>query len=476
MMRLPGSTAEVPIPESPLERVVGQEEAVRIARIVARQKRHLLLVGAPGTGKSMIAQAIASLLPRPTQEVSVLHNPESPERPIVEISTPDKAKTRQRKALPAGVLAAVSEVPVSVAEGLGYRCRRCAGVSASTDSVCPMCGADKYRSAQSPFDDLIYSASGEVRKEKMRLMRKAQGGREEAVVYERGDNGMVRMLTDEEYRELERERRASPRKVILAIDRSVFVQATGASETELLGDVRHDPYGGHPEAGTLPYLRVLPGAIHEAHQGVLFVDEISTLGYLQRFILTAMQEKRFPITGRNPSSSGASVRVDGVPCDFILVAALNTNDMSSLLPPLRNRIIGDGYEVLLAMTMPDNEENRMKLVRFVAQEVRKDGKIPHASGEAVNELIEEARSRARRIDDAHDSLTLRMRGLSGLVKLAGDIASLEGSPLIEAKHVKEAKSKAFTIEEQIGARFQSWWKAGESDFGNVKRGQSSEVA
>ncbi|MDD5317125.1 MAG: ATP-binding protein [Candidatus ainarchaeum sp.] len=476
-MLVQSSTAEVAIPASPLDRVIGQDDAVRIARIAAMQRRHLLLVGAPGTGKSMIAQAVASLLPRPTQEVAVLHNPENPERPFVEVSAPDRAHARQRRQKPLGTFVPVNSVPVRVAEELGFRCRRCATISASSDSVCPVCGADKYRSSSSPFDDLIYSAAGETRKERVRGQWRTAGGGEEIVVFERGEGGMVRVLTEAEFSEIGKDRRAAPRKVILPIDRNTFVQATGASETELLGDIRHDPYGGHPEAGTLPYLRVVPGAVHEAHQGVLFVDEISTLGYLQRFILTAMQEKKFPITGRNPSSSGASVRVDGVPCDFILVAALNTNDMSSLLPPLRNRIIGDGYEVLLAMTMPDNGENRMKLAQFIAQEIRKDGKIPHASGEAVEALVEEARVRAKAIDDAHNSLTLRLRGLSGLVKLAGDLASLEGAPLITAEHVRKAKKKAVTIEEQIGARFQSWWKAGESDFGNVKqRGNSSEVA
>ena len=90
------------------------------------------------------------------------------------------------------------------------------------------------------------------------------------------------------------------------LERTPFVLATGASETELLGDVRHDPYGGHPQLGTDPFDRIVPGAMHEAHEGVLFIDELPNLGHLQRFILTAMQEKRFPISGRNPQSAGAS--------------------------------------------------------------------------------------------------------------------------------------------------------------------------
>jgi ATP-dependent Lon protease len=478
-MGFPKSTAEIEPPQNPLDRVIGQEDAVKIARIAARQRRHLLLVGAPGTGKSMIAQAISSLLPRPTEEVSVLHNPENPERPIVEVNLVEKSRPRPKQARRPGLSVHADHVPVHVAEKLGFRCRRCGNVSLSTDSVCPVCGADKYRTDASPFDDLIYSAAGETRKERVRASWRGVTGREEpkVAVFERGEMGTVLVLTEAEYRELEEQRRKVPKKVIVPIERNTFVQATGASETELLGDVRHDPYGGHPEAGTPPFQRVVPGAVHEAHQGVLFVDEVATLGYLQRFILTAMQEKKFPITGRNPSSSGASVRVDGVPCDFILVAALNTNDMSSLLPPLRSRIMGDGYEVLLSMSMPDTDENRMKLAQFFSQEIRKDGKIPHASAAALDALAGEARSRARQIDDAPNSLTLRFRGLSGLLKLAGDIAALESSPLIEAEHVLKAKKKAVTIEEQVGARYQSWWKAGNIDIGATRaKGSHSEVA
>ena len=82
-------------------------------------------------------------------------------------------------------------------------------------------------------------------------------------------------------------------------EKCLFKQPVQAKQ-ELLGDVRHDPYGGHPDLGTQPYERVVPGAIHEAHEGVLFIDEIVHIAPLQRYILSAMQDKVFPIVGRNP--------------------------------------------------------------------------------------------------------------------------------------------------------------------------------
>ncbi|MCL4334736.1 MAG: Lon protease family protein, partial [Candidatus Thermoplasmatota archaeon] len=43
-----GDTSNVKIPSNPMERIIGQEEAVKYARIAARQRRNLLLVGPPG--------------------------------------------------------------------------------------------------------------------------------------------------------------------------------------------------------------------------------------------------------------------------------------------------------------------------------------------------------------------------------------------------------------------------------------------
>lgn len=84
----------------------------------------------------------------------------------------------------------------------------------------------------------------------------------------------------------------------------------------MLGDVRHDPYqsGG---LGTPAHERVEPGMIHRAHKGVLFIDEISTLKMkTQQELLTAMQEKKYAITGQSETSSGAMVRSEAVPCDL----------------------------------------------------------------------------------------------------------------------------------------------------------------
>jgi ATP-dependent Lon protease len=476
------STAEIAIPNDPLKRVVGQDEAIELARIAAKQRRHLLLVGPPGTGKSMIAQALALHLPPPKEEIRVVHNPENPERPLIEVKREDEVhRELASKGSAEGDLIDPQNAPINVAERLGYRCKYCGTYSSPQDRFCPKCEKPKLGDAiqaGNPFGDLVSGLMENLAgtngfpsgKERVTTTRK-RFDKEEVVVFERCGE-MIRVLDQEALerrRELEKLR---PRKVLVPLDRNPFVLATGASETELLGDVRHDPFGGHSQLGSQPYERVVAGAIHEAHEGVLFLDEISHLGAIQRFILTAMQEKRSPISGRNPQSSGASVKVDAVPSDFILVGACNIQDLEQILSPLRSRINGDGYEVLVETTMEDNGLNRARLAQFIAQEISIDGRIPHASLAAIEDIIREARRRAKTLDGKENALTLRLRELGGLVRSAGDLAATNGDPLIVEKHVVAALRRSRTAEEQIRDRYGTYMKGLGTDISSAQKEKS----
>ncbi|MCL2711838.1 MAG: AAA family ATPase [Methanomassiliicoccaceae archaeon] len=473
------STAEIAIPADPLDRVLGQEEAIELAKVAATQRRHLLLVGPPGTGKSMIAQAISLHLPKPMHEVRIVNNPENPERPLLEVVEESYILEENiSRAGAMGELLSPEKAPPSVAERLGYLCRKCHKYSAYTERTCPHCSQSKMEvgGTTNPFGDLIGSmletAMPQVSfgKEKVTTSRKNSDGTDETVVFERaGDK--IRMLDQETLEKRHELDKTSNQKVLVKLDRNPFVLATGASETELLGDVRHDPYGGHNNLGTPAYERVVSGSIHEAHEGVLFIDEISHLGNLQRFILTAMQDHKFPIAGRNPQSAGASVKVDSVPCDFILVAACNIQDLENILSPLRSRIIGGGYEVLIDTSMPDTPNNRAKYAQFVAQEIQMDGRIPHATIAAVEMIIDEGKSRAK-ADNHPSGLTLRLRELGGLIRAAGDIAKMEGAKLIDTDHIKRAIKRSRPAEEQIKDKYGSYMKGLSKDVSESQKEKS----
>jgi len=463
------STFEVKVPKDPFQRIIGQDEAVEIAKIIPIQRRHLLLVGPPGTGKSMIAKAIASVMPKPKYEISILDNPQNSEKPIVEIRTKEQIENEEKNKKKYGQVVSPYDVPAFVAERLGFRCKRCGSFSDYNEKICPICSAEKF--FPGPFE----RAAEQSGRPMVATTRRSFNGKSEIIIYERNEEGEIVMLTQEELKKAE-DARKTKRNIIVPLDRSTFVQATGATETELLGDIRHDPYGGHQQIGTPTYLRVLPGAVHLAHEGVLFIDELSTLGEVQRHLLTAMQEKVFTIVGHNPMSSGAAVRVEKVPCDFIFVGATNINDLKYIIPPFRSRIRGEGYEVLINAWMEDNQKNVEKIIQFIAQEIEKDGKIPHADKGAIEEIIKEARRIAKSIDNV-DALTLRLRNLAGVIKLAGDLAKKEESELIERKHILAAVKIGRPIEEQLKEKYGNLWKSGLADYGVENTSKSgSEVA
>lgn len=392
------STKDIEVPKKLIEQVIGQEHAVEVVKKAANQRRHVMMLGIPGTGKSMLAKAMAELLPKEElQDVLIYHNPDDTNNPKIRI-------------VPAGKGKEINDAHKMEAQ--------------------------KRTQARNMFVMLLvfgivaYSY----------IMGQLLWGIIAAVLIAI----MMRQF-------MPKETIFIPKLLVSNVGKEIapYIDATGAHAGALLGDVRHDPFqsGG---LETPAHDRVESGAIHKAHKGVLFIDEINTLRIeSQQNLLTALQEKEFAITGQSERSSGAMVKTDPVPCDFIMIAAGNLDALKGMHPALRSRIKGYGYEVYMSDTIEDTPENRQKLVRFVAQEVVRDGKIPHFDRSAVEEIIREARRRAGR----KGHLTLKLRDLGGLVRVAGDIAHGEKAELTTAKHVLKAKSIARSVEQQLAHQY-----------------------
>jgi Lon-like ATP-dependent protease len=392
------SSSDIEVPPKLIDQVIGQESAVEVIRKAATQRRHVMMIGSPGTGKSMLAKAMAELLPKEElQDILVYPNSDDQNNPIVrtvpagrgkQIVTAHKAEARKK------IQFRNTLVMLLVIAIVGYAFityQWLMGIIA----------------AAFIFMALRYATP-----------------KEETMVP----------------------------KLLVTNDTTVeapFIDGTGSHAGALLGDVRHDPFqsGG---LETPSHDRVEAGAIHRAHKGVLFIDEINTLTpHSQQNLLTALQEGEFPITGQSERSSGAMVRTEPVPCRFIMVAAGNLDAVQGMHPALRSRIRGYGYEVYMSESMPDTPENREKFIRFIAQEIKNDGKIPHFDKGAMEEILREARRRSNR----KGHLTLKLRDMGGLIRVAGDLARQEGVDVTTADHVIAAKKTARSIEDQVSDEY-----------------------
>lgn len=400
------TTADIEIPEKLADQVIGQDSAVEVIKKAAEQRRHVMLIGEPGTGKSMLARSMTEYLPKSEmQDIIGYHNQEDPNEPKIrvvpagkgkEIVAAQKREAMQRKQQKTTMLTMIMVL-------VGMMCLAWFIITMDTTIL---------------FVALLFILVI------MMAMRYIGGNKENYLV--------PKLLVGHDDNEM-----------------PPFVDATGAHAGALLGDVKHDPFqsGG---LETPAHERLEVGAIHKASRGVLFIDEINLLkAESQQSLLTALQEGKFSITGQSERSSGAMVKSEPVPCEFILVCAGNLDAIQGMHPALRSRIRGYGYEVYMQSTMPDTDENRIKLVRFVAQEIAKDKKIPHFDKAAVGEILKEAQRRAGRFGH----LTLRLRELGGLIRVSGDVARERGADLVTADIVVDAKKIARSLEQQIADRY-----------------------
>ena len=409
------STEEIEIPDQMADRVIGQERAVDVIRKAASQKRHVMLIGEPGTGKSMLANSMVEFLPKgELQDVVSYHNPEDFNEPRIRVLPAGKGKqiVDEQKAIAAAqrnkknntmlyIILAVAAIGLVYFFWTGNTTLLWMGL---------LVGFFLY------------------------MMYRTPGQRSEIMI-------VPKLLVGHQ-----------------PGDMPPFVDATGTHAGALLGDVRHDPF----QSGGLEipsHDRIEPGCIHKANKGVLFIDEINLLRMeSQQALLTAMQEKKLCITGQSERSSGALVKSEPVPTDFVLVCAGNLDAIQGMHPALRSRIRGYGYEVYMRNTMDDTDEHRKDIIRFVAQEVRKDEKIPHFDKYAAAEIIREAQRRSGR----KGKLTLRFRELGGLVRVAGDMAVQDGRDLVTRDDVVLARRIARSLEQQIADRSVEGHKAYET--------------
>ena len=219
-------TSQIPVSKGIMSQIIGQDSSVEIVRKAAAQKRNVLLVGLPGTGKSLLAQAMSEILPiQQLQDILIYPNHEDPNNPKVRIMKAGEGK--------------------KVLEADRFEARKAEDSTRMISFLLPvgwMLIAGVLWQLKW-YSDIIFAALLLIGA--ILLIGLTLGGQM------RSKEGV-----------------ATPKLLINNLGKKVapFFEATGSRAGALLGDVRHDPLqsGG---LGTPPHLRVEPGMIHRASGG-----------------------------------------------------------------------------------------------------------------------------------------------------------------------------------------------------------------
>lgn len=244
------TTDEIKIPEKMIDRVIGQEKAVAITRKAAIQHRHVLLIGEPGTGKTMLAQGMAELLSNTDMEdVLVYKNTNDENRPTVKVVRTYPEKIDYSKPLPDGQgrqIIQKEKMKNVMDAGKG----RSMLIPIIIILVVALFAASMFNIFHGYeliviaaliigiffFGSIILFVGG---------VRRAGG-----ILPGMFETNEPKLIVDN-----------------TGMTHAPFVDGTGSKAGALFGDVRHDPLqsGG---LGTPPHLRVESGAIHRANKGV----------------------------------------------------------------------------------------------------------------------------------------------------------------------------------------------------------------
>lgn len=222
-----------------------------------------------------------------------------------------------------------------------------------------------------------------------------------------------------------------------------------------------------------------PGEISLAHNGILFLDELT------EFKRTTLEVLRQPLENKSVAISRAAQSVT-FPASFLLIAALNpcpcgflgdkkriclcTHNqieryLEKLSGPLLDRIDiqinvqAVDYETVKT-SIADNESSAAMIERINKAVVIQQARFNNTTmwnATMTSTMLEEhctlTPAAEALMQKAFDKLNLSMRGYHKILKVARTIADLDGHNLIDAPHIQEAimyRSLDQTLEKQRG--------------------------
>lgn len=464
-------TSQISVPKDPIEKVIFQDKAKGAIRQIAQNKGHILMVGKPGTGKSMLANMFSEVLDRSLGDYL------KPKESIVTYPGKDKNKIRFAYENPEKIDCRISKINKDI--------------ESAKESIDEFSLADQINSVRKVKKGLLWAAGisgvcglffppafivtglagiGSIFMYIQENNHKAQ----EKIQREAGANkkNAVKHLYD-----IVPEVLYDPRN-----DADLMARISEPNARNMKGGFRHDPY----QSGTLhtpAHKRAYLGA--HAKSPVIYIDELKTLikeGYISD-LLEIMQNKTYILEGGRSTGSGAADRSENhLKADNIIVACCNHDTLCFLQEEgdgaFLSRIEDKGEIIQLESAVPETPENIRQVAQYIKQEtinlgkeftnvwegvIEKEGyegvrkrseqifgkslpadytlKEREFSKSAVLEIIKELRCRS-----SDSKLSSILRPINGIIKTAEFEAIIENSQLVKPEHVRKALEEHLSLE------------------------------
>ena len=464
-------TSKISVPKDPIEQVIFQDKAKGAIRKIAQNKGHILMVGRPGTGKSMLANMFNEVIDKSLGDY--LRSKQSI------VAYPGKNKNNIRIAY---------EYSEKIDDRIAEIINRIVSVEESMDDFSLSDQIDAARKVKKYllwatgisvvagfFFAPAFIATGltgigaifmYMQESNYKVQEKIQN---EAFTGKKND---VKHLYD-----MVPEVLYDPRK-----DNELMARISEPDSRNMKGGFRHDPY----QSGNLDtpaHKRAYLGA--HAKSPIIYIDELKTLikvGYMSD-LLEIMQNKKFILEGGRNTGSGSADRSENhLKADNIIVACCNHDTLEFLQKEgdgaFLSRIEDKGEIIHLESAVPETSKNIKQVVQYVKQEIlnlgeefkdawegviEKEGyegvrkrsehifgkslpddyklKEREFSRDAVLEIIKELRCRA-----SDKKLSSILRPINGIIKTAEFEAILDNAQLVLPEHVRRALDKHLSLE------------------------------